>query len=62
MTDLHVGNKCSMAIARLRLKPASVNSIQAAGQQLLRQIPDVNGTGWDAEQLVIFSHGAKGGK
>lgn len=45
MNDLNVRNKCSMAMARLRLKPAAVNSIQAAGQQLLRQIPDVIGAG-----------------
>lgn len=35
----------AMAKARLRLKPAAVKSIQAASQQLLRQIPDVIGAG-----------------
>lgn len=49
-------------MARRRLKPAAVNSIQAAGQQLGGKFQMLLARGVDAQQLVIFSHGAKGRK
>lgn len=49
-------------MARLRFKPAAVNSVQAAGQQLRGKFQMLLALDVDAEQVVIFSHGAKGRK
>lgn len=45
--------------SRLRFKPAALNRMQAAGQWLGGKFQMLLPLGLDAEQRVIFSHGAK---